>query len=371
MANMLDYVRDCGRLRFGEIGFTALDNLVLSQLSYVDYAAAGSSLPLRLDQLEGRVRYGVMNENNKSLFHLAASSPRFSGSLAAFYRSDFSREDTCQFAAVTFLLEDGSAFVSFRGTDSTLVGWKEDFMLSFTTPVPAQLAAVQYANEVGEVLGCPLRLGGHSKGGNLAVYAAAFCQKTVQDKIVQVYSNDGPGFEQQVLQSVGYLNIRSRVRRYLPEASMVGMLMDSDSEVCVVKSTGHGPFRHNPYTWQVQGSAFVPGRSETFTSHMVLSSQKDWFASLSREKRETYTDLLFDILFAGNARTMKELRSDPAKIVSAARAIAKLPPEDRKNLTEFGKQVLSSLYAGGSTAAKQRYETVLEAVRAKIGLSGE
>ena len=371
MSDMLDYLRAFGQTPFSARPFNAVDNLVLAQLSYLDYSGAAEKMPCALNKLDSGVTFGVMEKDNKALFSLAAGSARFGGSTALGYADVFSKEHTSQFAAVCFRLVDGSAYVSFRGTDSTLVGWKEDFMLSFTTPVPAQVLAAEYLSRVGRALGCPLRVGGHSKGGNLAIYAAAFCSRPVQDDIVAVYSNDGPGFEKRVLESEEYLRIKPRIRRFIPESSAVGILMDSDSEVCIVKSSAFGLGQHNPYSWQTAGEGFVTCSETSMSSEIISLSQRDWFKCLSEDKRRQYTDMLFDILSAGNARTLRDIRRDPGQLVSAVRAVMNLPAEDRANLTEFVKQVFSSLYAGGSAAVKRKYASMVDFIKLKLGRPDE
>ena len=208
--NMLDFIKANGFKQFDALPFTPVDNLIWSQMSYIDYEKAINAMPCGVSALHGKLDFGVKSKENELLFQLVASSARFADTVVTDYVSEFSKEDTRQFAAVSFLLGDGTAYVSFRGTDSTIVGWKEDFMLSFTTPVPAQVLAAEYLSRVGRALGCPPRVGGHSKGGNLAIYAAAFCSRPVQDDIVAVYSNDGPGFEKRVLESEEYRRIKPK-----------------------------------------------------------------------------------------------------------------------------------------------------------------
>ena len=364
--NMLDFIKANGFKQFDALPFTPVDNLIWSQMSYIDYEKAINAMPCGVSALHGKLDFGVKSKENELLFQLVASSARFAGTVVTDYVSEFSKEDTRQFAAVSFLLGDGTAYVSFRGTDSTIVGWKEDFMLSFTTPVPAQTEAVRYLNAAGRRLNCPLRVGGHSKGGNLAIYASAFCDKQVQDQIIEVYSNDGPGFEKKVLSSEGYLSIKPRIKRFIPESSVIGMLMDSDSSVSVIKSDGFSVWQHNPYSWLTEGEDFIYESSTTFGSDMISESQKDWFKQLDEGKRKEYVDLVFDLIFAGNPHTLKDMRTDPAKLMMTLKAIKNLPPEDRSTLSALIKQVFSSLYTGGSAALKLKETAMLELIKAKL-----
>ena len=160
-------------------------------------------------------------------------------------------------AALTVLLEDGSAFLAFRGTDGTLVGWKEDFNLSFLDVVPAQLEAADYVQTFAAGFSGPLRLGGHSKGGNLAVAGAALAGMKARDQIRSVWSFDGPGLNAYLLARPGYSELLTRIRSFVPKSSVVGLLLAHEEPYTVVDSDQEGLFQHDPYSWQVQGPGFV------------------------------------------------------------------------------------------------------------------
>ena len=142
-----------------------------------------------------------------------------------------------QFSAITIIMQDKTIYVAYRGTDNTIVGWKEDFNMSFSKLVPAQTDAVNYLESVAKKYKNRIRVGGHSKGGNLAVYAAAFCNKHVKDKIINVYNNDGPGFCDEVVNSEQYKEIIDRVHTYIPQTSIIGRLLNHEEETIILKST--------------------------------------------------------------------------------------------------------------------------------------
>ena len=200
MANMLDYLTWRGDLLFSQAELNEVDGLILSELAYIQFDGLVSEniqsvLPLRtlaktiLALPDPVVR--CRTEKDLELLQAVAESARFGRLGVSFYRSVFVPEEETQFAAVAFLLEDGTAFLAFRGTDSTLVGWKEDFNMSFQKNVPAQRLAQEYVQRYGAATREPMRLGGHSKGGNLAVYAGAKCGEAVQSRILEVYVHRG------------------------------------------------------------------------------------------------------------------------------------------------------------------------------------
>ena len=205
--NILDYLDWRGDLSFSAAPFCEVDNLIFCMLSFADFSPAVSAdptgVPVKLSDVREAVRekypsgedFGeVVPKFVNELVDKALKSPRFREVYAAGFKSVLEESEITQFAAVTFVLPDNSLFVAYRGTDDTLVGWREDFCLSFTKPVRAQQLAAEYLADMASVYSGPVRVGGHSKGGNLAHYAAAFAPKHIRSRILTAYSNDGPGF---------------------------------------------------------------------------------------------------------------------------------------------------------------------------------
>ncbi|MCR4577127.1 MAG: DUF2974 domain-containing protein [Clostridiales bacterium] len=371
MADLHSYMEEKGRTTLLAAPFNGVDSLIYAQLAYIEYDKAVRDLPCALSELGEKVDYGVREDDNRRLLHLAASLPRFRDSRALWYADEFSESETKQFSAVTFLLPDGTAYISFRGTDSTIVGWKEDFMLTFTTPVPAQARSVEYLNRVARHINAPLRVGGHSKGGNLAVYAAAFCDEDIQRRIVGVYSHDGPGFDEDTLALKGYRAIKERIRRFIPVSSMVGMMMEQDTAVTVVDSSAQGLMQHNPYTWRIRDGEFVTCDRLGFAGLMISRGQKEWFRRMSEEKRHYMTDTLFDILSAANPRTLQDLTRDKSTLLKSAAALVKLPPEDRKEMWEIAKTFVYCLYQGSGYAIKTRLDEMNKKAEELLGRKEE
>ena len=218
MTNILDYIRWRGDLSFEQDPPNAIDSLIFSYLVYIRFPEELLADPKRevlLSQVEEAlsalpdVRERA-NAHQLELLHEAAESRRFGKTFLVQFQNQFIPEEDTQFAAAAFLLDDGSLMVSFRGTDNTLVGWKEDFNMCFQEAVPAQRLAVEYVRELYEAYGRPMHLCGHSKGGNLAVYAAAKSPAMIRGVIRQVYNNDGPGFMEGMLSDQGYLEMGVR-----------------------------------------------------------------------------------------------------------------------------------------------------------------
>ena len=335
---MLDYIARYGETPMAELPFGAVDNLIFAELSYCDFSNAAAQMPGRLSALRAHLAGGVKQPDDELLNRLSASA-RYGDVVAYHFVDHFDPVQTLQFAAVTLLLPDGTAYVSFRGTDSTLVGWKEDFNLAFATPVPAQLEAVRYLKQVADVLACPLRVGGHSKGGNLAVYAAAFVGEDVQERILNVFNNDGPGHDLATLESAGYRRIEKKLQTFIPKSSIIGMLLEHGDDYRIVDSDAHGLWQHNPYSWQLNGEDFVYLQHTTASSDRMNESIRQWLNHMDVEKRRRFTDTVYEVLSASEVRSVGQLISDfRSSLPSIIAATKNLDPEEKHMLAELATQ---------------------------------
>lgn len=259
--NIINYVRS-QMDDFKTSKFNLVDSLVLSQFSYINFkdvlpGITDDQSPVRIGDLLMAEHFKEMllnvrypNKNKKLLFALGMS-PRFRNIRMCFFADSVSIEEEKQFAAVTYLLDDETAYVAYRGTDTTFVGWKEDFNMAFIAPIPAQREGVTYLNYVGERLPHRLLVGGHSKGGNVAVYSSMECHISIQDRIIGVYTHDGLGFKDEVFSSENYLRIKDRIHKTIPQFSLVGMLLQHQEDYLVVESKQFWFMQHDPFSWVV------------------------------------------------------------------------------------------------------------------------
>ena len=329
MADMLEYLAWRGDILFSQLGVNEVDALIFSTLSYIHYDGILTQdlnvvIPLEtvykvlMEQPEPQSC--CRHEKDLELLQAAAESNRFGQVGVTFYRSVFAPQEETQFAAMTFLLDDGTALLAFRGTDSTLVGWKEDFNMSFRRSVPAQRLAQEYVQRYASFSPAPLYLAGHSKGGNLAVYAGAKCGELVRERILDVYNFDGPGFTQWMLEEPGYRKIVPRVKTFLPQFSVFGLMLEREEGYRVIRSDGAGLMQHEPYTWQVRGREFVPGGELNERSLFLDKTLTAWLEGLSNEERGDFFDSLFEILMQENANHPKDVLR-PQNILAALKTI--------------------------------------------------
>ena len=321
MANILDYLEWRGDLTFAQAPFNEVDNLLLTQLPYVDL---GGIVPA-VDNMEEAVSIWEASEHFFSIhtedellervtmtrfapfvMQKMAQTRRFHDVRLFRYVNDISQEEESQFCAVCAALPDGTVFVAYSGTDSTIIGWKEDFNMTFLSETPGQMKAVIYLNFFADHP-VPLRIGGHSKGGNLAVYASIRCENSIKDRIIAIYNDDGPGFASEVADSEDYQQMVGRIQRIVPESSIVGMLLEHAETEKVVRSTMSGRRQHDGLTWEVMGDHFVTTDGVSQESQFLEKTLGNWMEHMEAEEKAKFVDTLFGILERANIETTEEL----------------------------------------------------------------
>lgn len=332
MATLFDYLDWRGDLRFSDNGLGEVDNLILSLFAYVDFDGivleeVGSEPPITLRaatreylrRYKGQTAYlgKIIPPDIVSLLAKAAKTRRFANVGMIGHTNMVETERQIQFSAMTFLLDDGTSYVAFRGTDDTLVGWKENFNMSFMQPVPAQIEAVSYLERLAPHLSGDFYVGGHSKGGNLAIYAAVMCDPAWQTRIRYAYNNDGPGFDRAFVERAEYRSMSGKLCTIVPQSSVVGMLLEHEEHYEVVKSRATGLLQHNAFSWEVLGTSFVHLNTVTQESRLIDRSLKEWMQTMTPEEREHVVDSIFETLSAVGATTLTELTSEKLKLVKA------------------------------------------------------
>lgn len=368
MADVFDYLEWRGDILFTQMPPNPVDALIFSALAYVGYEGIVSETMSDLITLkefadnflpedkqinkklvqQKRQEEMIRVKSDLKLLKAAAESKRFANVNLCNYRDILLEEQETQFSAITFLLGNGSAFLAFRGTDYTLTGWKEDFNMTFQDEIPSQKLAVEYVREFSENSVANMYLGGHSKGGNLAVYAAAKCETSVQERIQVVYNHDGPGFTENLMGHPGYLAMVPKIRTFVPQSSIVGMLLEHEEPYSIIKSRQvGGALQHDPYRWEVMGPDFIYLEEVTKDSRFLDRTIKSWMASMTNEERDVFVDSLFELLTAGGAELafdlirpkniisyLKTLKSDEEMRKTIAKELAKLITVIRKEQDE-------------------------------------
>ena len=316
MADLFDYLHWRGDLSFAQVPVGPVDALIFSALSYLSFGgsvAERPDIPISLREAADEFLKDTTAEQrcrvkaDLNLLLSAAESRRFGNTLLLQYRDILIPEEDTQFAAITFLLDNNSAFLAFRGTDYSLTGWKEDFNMSFRESIPAQLLAAQYTAEISQRYPMPLYLGGHSKGGNLAVFSAVKADPLIRSRIQAVYNHDGPGFTDFVMEDPAYLEMVPRITTIIPQSSVIGMLLEHREPYTVIKSKQVGLLQHDFYFWLLDGPAFIPMEEVTANSKFLDLTIKEWLNGMTTEERNEIVDTVFDLLSIGNVSSVFDL----------------------------------------------------------------
>ncbi len=347
MGNIMDYISWRGDLSFAQSPFNEVDNLILACFSYVNLdgiPAVSGQKGIELKKLvkEFKKLYTIKElEADKSFIRLApfmmfemAESVRFGNCVIRNYVNEIVTEAEQQFSAVEIVLDDGTSYISFRGTDDTIIGWKEDFNLS-TGVVPAQERAVEYMQRISDKAYGMLRVGGHSKGGNLAIYGSVMC-KSAHDKILEIYSNDGPGFSKEFQEFPETAEMMPKIIRIIPEYSIIGTLLEHEKQPIIVASTSRGLLQHDGFSWEVQGPGLVRRDSLNKTALRFIEILHKWIDGMDTEQKRLLIEDLFATLQASGYENLSEVQSGGLKSLAAmVKRLDKFAPESRGMMQEL------------------------------------
>lgn len=317
MSNLLDYLIWRGDILLSQDPFNSIDGLILSCLSYVRFEkvlpkkgkmtiAQASEKFFKLHSAEELAQDKSFINFAPSMLKALAEADRFKDAYLSNYVNEIDISRQIQFSALTIDTSDGMTFISYRGTDDSIIGWKEDFNLSFET-VPAETEAAKYLQNVMTGRLNRVRLGGHSKGGHLAIYAAAAASVEVAMKIEKIYNFDGPGFNTEAMKSNKFKKIQPKIEKYIPETSIIGRLLENSTRPVVVKSSEAGIMQHDPLTWQLEGKNFVTCASTDKISNLFDDTMTDWLNNMSFEERKVFVDELFSVFEASGCIYLSQL----------------------------------------------------------------
>lgn len=348
MPNIMDYLKWRGDLDFKQDGINEIDIIILSRFSYLPFKNINLNKSETIENISNRMK--DLNEEafiwkeDKYFIHILGNSSRYKDLIVSDYQEILDIQAEKQFAAVTISLPGRYKYISFRGTDMSLVGWKEDFNMSFMKDIPSQKEAVKYLNEIGKKFRRDkLIVGGHSKGGNLAVYSATFCEDTIKKRIVKVINADGPGFDKSIILSNNYKKILDKIDTYIPQSSIVGRLLEHEDEYQVVYSIQKGIMQHDIYSWQVNPTSLVRIPSLTNNSQMLNRVLRNWLEDTTAEQRKNFINIIYEVITATEAETLNDFGIDTLKkITKILKSYKSIDKEDKKEIEEMIKLFFES-----------------------------
>ncbi|RRD31092.1 DUF2974 domain-containing protein [Streptococcus minor] len=357
MSTIFDYLKTNQYESFYDKDFTILDALALTELTYLPFEdlvstkiSAESYLSLQhlANQFE-QVFHGeypplsMVNAHRLRLLSYLSSFKRYKHIHALAFASDYSLDSQKQFAAITYQIRPKEYLVVFRGTDDTLIGWKEDFHMSYMKEIPAQIAAKNYLNQISQHLEGDFWLAGHSKGGNLATYAASQVNNDIQKRIRTIYNFDAPGLHTSIRHSEGFKAIEGKLQTIIPEHSIVGMMLETPEINFIVKSRTFGLLQHLTFSWEIEGDGFKKVPQVTKNSLQVDETLKAWTASLTEEELREFFDLFFGIFIEAGIYRFGDITVDTlGKVQKMVENKKNLSPEQADMIDRLSRQLIDT-----------------------------
>lgn len=355
MADIFSYINWRGDLTFRKSQFNEVDNLIFSVLAYANFEGVlcpvdkndkglykdkmtlfeAADVFYTIHSLDEVKKMSNPKRRGAEILFEMAKAKRYQDCILSNYVSKVSDENGKQFAAITIDLGTDAIYVAYRGTDDSVVGWKEDLYLGVASHIPSQVDAYNYLVEVAKEHGRKkIFLGGHSKGGNLAVYAASQAGKRIKNRIIRVYNNDGPGFRKEFIETENYKDILPKVRTIVPEDSIVGMLLEHEESYTVVRSVASGTSQHNAFTWEVLGRHFIYLEDTSKSSQTVNKIISDWLRNMPEDKFQTAVDTLFNLIEEQGMETFTDAKNEPLKKAYAVLKEAAHLDDDKKKVVK-------------------------------------
>lgn len=347
MSNIIDYLKWRGDLSFTQFEPNEVDNLILARLSY---------LPLGEIELEEKETIKSIANKMKNvdqqkyrwkddikLIQILGKTERYKDIYITDFIEEKALDEEKQFAAITILLPNDEIYVSFIGTDLSIVGWKEDFNLSFMSDIPSQKDAVKYLENVASKYESNIRIVGHSKGGNLAIYCGVFCDDSIKQRIIEIVNIDGPGFDKSIISKEQYKKILNKVKTYIPQNSIIGRLLEHGEECEIVKSNQKGIMQHDIYSWEVQGKKLIRIPKMERESEIIDTIIRDWLDSTTNEQRKNFVNIIYEIVATTKVSTVTEFKNKlPQKLKQILDSYKNVDEKDKKEIENMVKLLLSS-----------------------------
>lgn len=356
MATIFDYIKQIGDLSIYDQPFGELDVLALTELTYLsfeglDLEAVQPQPERRLLEIANQVpRISTMmtTSDRLELLDRLIQTTRFKNVKLLAYQNDIDRALEKQFAAMTYRLSLDTYLVVFRGTDDSIIGWKEDFHMTYMDHIPAQRSALAYLERM--MMHYPkahFLVAGHSKGGNLAIYAASFLSPCLQNRLEKIYSYDAPGLNKSLVMLEGYRACAHKIHRYIPQGSIIGMMLEVPEPAQIVYSTALGGItQHSTFTWQIEESHFVTLDQTTADSQQTDKALKNWVQEVPDEELKDFFDIFFGLILDAGIESVDDLAKleNMSKLGSIFQNARMLDPKKQEMMMRLGRQLLDTRY---------------------------
>ncbi len=349
MANIIDYLDWRGDISLTkDFPFNEVDSMIMARFSYLVFDKIKMREKETIKDIASKMK-DIPNDKflwngDKELISNLGFSLRFKNLIVTDYIKVNNRSQEKQFGAITIHLSDEEMYVSFIGTDATIYGWKEDFNMGFMEHVPCQIMGREYLDNIAiKYPNKKIRIGGHSKGGNVAIYSAITIDKKIQDRIIKVYNYDGPGFNKDIINKYETNNIIKKIETYIPQDSIIGRVLYHKEKTTIVLSLEKGILEHDIFTWQILKNDLVRLARNTETSEMINKTLIEWVETTTNEQREILIDAIFELFYSTDANSFGEIKDNLMKnIPKIMKKYSSIKEEDKKVVTDMLGRIIKS-----------------------------
>lgn len=349
MANINDYLLWRGDIPIGrKFEFNEIDSMIFARFSYLLFDKISMASKEKISSISEKMK-DIDNEQflyngDKELITNLGKSERFKDLIVTDYVKINNKKIEKQFGAITIHISNWEMYISFIGTDMTLYGWKEDFNMAFMENVPCQISGKEYLEKMARKYpNKKMRIGGHSKGGNVAIYSAITSSEKIQKRIIKVYNYDGPGFNQTIIDRYENDKIMQKIETYIPQDSIIGRLLNHKEKTTVVLSTEKGILQHDIYSWEVLKDDLIKLEKNTKISEDIDRTVTDWLKTTTPEQRKIFIDSVFELLYSTDANTFGEISQNFSIYVpKILRKYGEMSSEDKKVMTKMLMLMMAS-----------------------------
>ena len=354
MSTIFDYLDHVSYDSIYDRPFNELDVLALTELTYLPFdrivpQGDTTNIEVRLSDatdLVDRTTDFIVTDQHLQLVDSLATSKRFKNIKLLNYVDEYDPDVQKQFAAMTYRLTMYVYLVVFRGTDDTLIGWKEDFHMTYMDHIPAQRRAASYLQHVmKEFPKGRFMVAGHSKGGNLAAYACSYLPDQLSEQVDAIFCYDAPGLNKSIIKTEGYQRIAHLIHRFVPQGSIVGMMLEVPEPATIVKSRAFGGFaQHDAFTWMVKKDGFVTLDQTSPDSQQMDQTLKQWVREVPDSQLKKFFDTFFGLFLDAGITSINDLMNlkNFSKIKDIFQNTQDLDPTEREMLERLAKQLIDT-----------------------------
>lgn len=372
MSNINDYLLWRGDIKISrEHGFNEIDSMILARFSYLIFDKIKMNKKETIESIANKMKDFDNEEfrynGDKELITNLATSNRFKDMLVTDFIENNNKSVEKQFGAIVVHLPNNEMYVSYLGTDSSIFGWKEDFNMSFMENVPCQISGKEYLENIAKKYPLKkIRIGGHSKGGNVAIYSAIVASENIQKRIIKIYNYDGPGFSKSIIEKYKNNKIISRIETFLPQDSIIGRILYHKEKMTVILSKEKGILQHDIFSWQVLKDDMIKLDKNTDSSEDIDKTITEWLETTTYEQRKAFIDGIFDLFYSTDANTFGEMSKNiSTNLPIVMKKYKEFSKEEKETIVEMIKKALSLYWNNFSGREKEKLVSIKNEYKSK------